>query len=176
MVCIKALFSEDEIERRVEELASEIVSSLSPEFVIVGVLVGSFVFVADLIRVLGRLNCAPEVEFIRLSSYQDSTQPVGAPRLLGGIPGNLVGKRILLVDDIVDTGHSMAYAKSLVLDAGAESVNTCALLNKPSRREIELSLNHVGFTIEDVFVVGYGIDYANEFRHLPYIGRVNEDV
>ena len=112
---------------------------------------------------------------LRLSSYRDATEAAGAPRLIGGLPGNLAGKRILLVDDIVDTGHTLAHAKSLILDAGAESVETCALLDKPSRREIELSVDHVGFTIEDVFVVGYGIDYAREFRHLPYIGKVDGD-
>ena len=175
MVSVTALISEDEIKRRVDELAGEIHSSLSPEFLIIGILVGSFVFIADLIRVLDRLGCATEVEFIRLSSYRDATEAAGAPRLIGGLPGNLAGKRILLVDDIVDTGHTLAHAKSLILDAGAESVETCALLDKPSRREIELSVDHVGFTIEDVFVVGYGIDYAREIRHLPYIGKVDGD-
>ena len=155
-----------------DELADEIKSSLPQKFLIVGVLVGSFVFIADLIRALDRMGRTPEVEFIRLSSYRDSKEPVSAPRLIGSIPDNLTGKRILLVDDIVDTGHSLAYARSLLLDAGAESVETCALLDKPSRREIDMSLDHVGFTIEDLFVVGYGIDYAKEFRHLRYIGKV----
>ena len=172
---ITVLIGKDEIERRVDELASEISSSLPLEFVIVGVLVGSFVFIADLIRALDRMGRAPEVEFIRLSSYQDSMEPVGAPRLIGGIPNDLAGKRVLLVDDIVDTGHSLAQARSLIEDAGTASVETCALLDKPSRREIDLSLDHVGFTIEDVFVVGYGIDYAKEFRHLPFIGKITGD-
>jgi hypoxanthine phosphoribosyltransferase len=169
---VAVLIGEQEIRRRIDELAGEIAASQPPQFLIVGILVGSFVFTADLIRALDRLGRAPQVEFIRLSSYRDAKEPLGAPRLIGPPPDNLAGRKILLVDDVVDTGHSMERAKSMILDEGAERVNSCALLDKPSRRQVDVTLDHVGFTIEDVFVVGYGIDYAREFRHLPYIGKV----
>jgi hypoxanthine phosphoribosyltransferase len=96
----------------------------------------------------------------------------GEVRLIGAVPEEVAGRAVLVVDDIVDTGRSLAYARDRLLEAGASKVWTCTLLDKPSRREVEFTADFVGFLIEDVFVVGYGIDFAERYRHLPYIGVV----
>lgn len=172
MNAITKLFGEQQIQRRVHELASDIAKSISGEFTVVGILKGSFVFVADLVRALDASGLAPRVEFIRLSSYGTSRESSGRLQLMGEIPRGLEGGTVVLVDDITDTGWSLDYARKLLFEHGALEVYSCTLLDKPSRRRIEFSPEFVGFTVEDVFVVGYGIDYAEAYRHLPYIGWI----
>jgi hypoxanthine phosphoribosyltransferase len=169
---VTRLFDEAAIARRVEELASEIARAISGEFTIVGLLKGSFVFVADLVRALDRAGRAPRVEFMQLRSYGCGRESSGDVRLIGEVPQGIEGRRILLVDDIADTGWSLVYARNLLQDRGASEIRICALVDKPSRRKVELSLDFVGFTVGDVFVVGYGIDWAEAYRHLPYIGSI----
>lgn len=173
MASVTKLFDETAIAARVDALAGEIVAALPGDLVLVGLLKGSFVFLADLIRALDRAGAAPAVEFIRLSSYGHGRASSGTVRLIGNAPADVAGRAILLVDDIVDTGRSLVFARDLFAAAGAASVSTCALLDKPSRREVEIAADFVGFTVDDVFVVGYGIDDAEKFRHLPYIGAVS---
>jgi hypoxanthine phosphoribosyltransferase len=122
---------------------------------------------------LERAGAGPEIEFIQLSSYGSAKESSGAVRLIGDIPAGLAARPVLLVDDIVDTGRSIAYAATQLRERGVEDLWTCALLDKPQRREIEVALDFVGFTIDDVFVVGYGTDYAEKYRHLPYIGALD---
>jgi hypoxanthine phosphoribosyltransferase len=169
---VSKLFDEAEIVLRVEVLAGEIVRALGPEFVVIGVLKGSFVFLADLVRALARAGATPNIEFMRLASYGQKKESSGEVLLLGDAPRDFGGRAVLLVDDIVDTGLSMAYGKRLLAERNASSVRTCALLDKPSRRQVDVAIDFVGFEIPDVFVVGYGIDYAEQYRYLPYIGRV----
>jgi hypoxanthine phosphoribosyltransferase len=169
---VSKLFDEAEIAARVETLAGEIVRSLGSEFVVIGVLKGSFVFLADLVRALARAGATPAVEFMRLASYGQKQESSGEVQLLGDVPRDFEGRAVLLVDDIVDTGLSMAYGKRLLTERHASRVRTCALLDKPSRRQVEVAIDFVGFEIPDVFVVGYGIDYAEQYRYLPYIGKV----
>ncbi len=173
MTEVTKLYGEDEIARRVRELAAELAAVLEGEFTVAAVLKGSFVFAADLIRALDREGLGPRVEFLRLSSYGQAKQSSGEVRLIGDAPEDFAGRKVLLLDDIVDTGRSLAHARELILARGASQVLTVALLDKPSRREVEIAADFVGFTIEDLFVVGYGIDYAEDFRHLPYIGTVD---
>jgi hypoxanthine phosphoribosyltransferase len=170
---ITKLFDEREIAIRVEELARTAVNHLPSNFVIVGLLVGSFVFVADLIRVLHRIGCNPMVEFIRLSSYGLEQESSGDIRLIGEPELNLAGRAVLLVDDIVDTGRTICFACDLLREKRVSSILTCVLVDKPSRRELPIDLDLVGFTVPNVFVVGYGIDYAHEYRHLPFIGAIH---
>lgn len=173
MASVTTLFDEAAIARRVDELAGEIAMTLPREFAVVGLLKGGFVFMADLIRALDRAGAAPGVEFLRLSSYGDARRSSGVVRVIGEPPKGIAGQAVLLVDDILDTGRSLAFARDLLSEAGAASVSTCALLDKPSRREVEIAADYVGFTVDDVFVVGYGIDDAERYRHLPYIGVVD---
>ena len=170
---VTELFDEQEIASRVEELARMAVDRLPGNFVVVGLLIGSFVFVADLIRALHRIGCKPGVEFIRLSSYGLGRKSSGNVRLIGETELDLAGRVVLLVDDIVDTGRTLLYARDLLRARKATNVFTCALLDKPSRREVAINPDFVGFTIPDVFVVGYGIDYAHQYRQLPFIAMVN---
>jgi hypoxanthine phosphoribosyltransferase len=170
---VTKLFDEREIAARVEEIASETVDRLPRDFLIVGLLVGSFVFVADFIRALHRIGCAPSVEFIRFSSYGDKQESSGNVRLIGETQLDLSGRAVLLVDDIVDTGRTLLHARGLIREKKASIVLTCALIDKPSRREVAIDPDFVGFTVPDVFMVGYGIDYAHQYRQLPFIGMID---
>ena len=165
---VEQLFDEATVAARVGELAGEIAATLPPEFTFVALLQGSFVFAADLVRALSRLGCAPRVEFMRVSSYGHDTKSSGIVSLMGDVPQAVRGEPVLLVDDIHDTGRTLAFTRSFLIERGATRVWTCTLLDKPSRREVESTADFVGFTIPDVFVVGYGIDWAERYRHLPY--------
>ena len=169
---IRILLSEAEIAARVEALAGEIAQTIPGDFVMVGLLKGAAVFVADLARALHRAGAHPEIEFIRLSSYGLAKVSSGEVRLLGDIASDIEGRRVLLIDDIVDTGRSIAFAAALLRQRKIGGLWTCALLDKPQRREVEAPIDFVGFRIEDVFVAGYGVDHAEKHRHLPYIGVV----
>jgi hypoxanthine phosphoribosyltransferase len=169
---LRILFSAVEIAARVEALAAEIARTLPADLVMVGILKGATVFVADLARALDRAGGHPEIEFIWLASYGLAKQSSGAVQLLGDIPAGLAGRAVLLVDDIVDTGRSIAYAAAQLRQCGVSDLWICALLDKPQRREIEVAIDFVGFSVGDVFVVGYGTDHAEKYRHLPYIGTV----
>ena len=174
MTKVTPLFDEARIAARVKSLADEITAAISEPFVMVGLLKGSFVFVADLARALDRAGAAPQIEFLRLSSYGLGTESSGDVHLLGDIPTDVAGRRVLLVDDIVDTGRSIAYAQALLRQRDVGTLSTCALIDKPSRREVTVTADFVGFTIDDLFIAGYGIDYAERYRHLPYIGVVTD--
>jgi len=167
------LFDEKEITARVEELARAAAARLPENFMVVGLLVGSFVFVADLVRALYRVGCNPSVEFMRLNSYGIGRESSGTVRLIGELELDPAGRAVLLVDDIVDTGRSLLYARDLLRDKQASNILTCALVDKPSRRELPIEVDFVGFTIPDVFIVGYGIDYAHDCRHLPFIAKID---
>ena len=167
------LFDAATIAARVDAMAADIVATMGPRLVTVGLLKGSFVFLADLIRALDRAGARPGVEFLRLSSYGLGTVSAGQVHLIGDVPTDLGGRRLLLVDDIVDTGRSIAYAATLLRQRDIADLRTCALLDKPTRREVDLVPDFVGFEVPDVFVAGYGIDYAERYRHLPYIAAVN---
>lgn len=170
---ITKLFDEREITTRVEQLARAAGDRLPDDFVVVGLLVGSFVFVADLIRALQRIGRNPGVEFIRISSYGLGRESSGEVRLIGELELDIAGRAVLLIDDIVDTGRTLAYARDLLRERNASRILTCALVDKPSRREVSIDIDFVGFTVPDVFIVGYGIDYAHEYRHLPFIGAID---
>ncbi len=163
------LFDEQEIQTRIEELAQEISRSVPDDFMILGLLKGSFVFIADLARALYRVDRHPEIEFMRLSSYGLEKSSAGEVHLLGDCPMDLSGRHVLLVDDIVDTGRSIAYARAVLEQREVAKLWSCVLLDKPNRREVDVDVDFVGFTIDDVFVAGYGIDYAEKFRELPHI-------
>jgi hypoxanthine phosphoribosyltransferase len=170
---VAILFTEEAVTRRVDELAAAIAADLPPSFTLVGLLKGSFMFVADLARALSRAGCRVRIEFMRVSSYGSGTTSSGIVSLMGDAPAGVRAEPVLLVDDIQDTGRTLAFTRQFLLERGAARVWTCTLLDKPSRREVTGDeVDFVGFTIPDVFVVGYGIDYAERYRELPYIGRV----
>jgi hypoxanthine phosphoribosyltransferase len=169
-----ALMSEAVIEARVAQLAARIDRDYAGagELVLIGVLKGSFIFLSDLAR---RLSIPHRVEFIAVSSYgaRESEQPE-AVRLLMDVRHDVGGDHVLLVEDIVDTGHTLAYLKRLLEARSPASLKTCTLLHKPDRTEEYVELDYLGFTIPDVWVVGYGLDYAEQYRTLPYIAELPE--
>lgn len=169
---ITQLHGKEEIAARVRELAARISADLPEDFVIVALLKGSFVFVADLVRALHEAGAGPEVEFMRLSSYGLRKVSSGEVHLVGDVPTDLGGRSVLLVDDILDTGRSVAYARALLEQREVARIWTCVLVDKPSRREVEAPAEFIGFTVSDVFVAGYGIDYAERYRCLPFIAEV----
>jgi hypoxanthine phosphoribosyltransferase len=168
----RPLYTEAQIRERVETLSHDIARRLGDEFVIVSILNGAFLFTADLVRALGRRGCRPRVEFITLKSYGDGTQSSGDVRLVGILPEQIEGMPVLLIDDVLDSGRTLMTASSLLADRGAGPVSTCVLLDKPARREVPVTPDFAGFAVDDVFVVGYGIDYAERYRYLPYLGYV----
>jgi hypoxanthine phosphoribosyltransferase len=170
---LTTLIGEDLIAERVGELAAEISRDYAGrgELILIGVLKGSFVFLADLTR---RLDIPHRVEFIAVSSYGDrESEDPGAVRLILDVRHDIGGKHVLVVEDIVDTGHTLAYLVRLLNARMPASLRTCTLLRKPDRAEVDVAIDYLGFDIPDVWVVGYGLDLADRWRALPYIGQVD---
>ena len=168
---IDELISAKAIAARIEALAREIRTAFegSDKLVVVGLLRGSFVFIADLVRELG-MNV--EVDFLEVSSYGDAMESSREVRILKDLRGEIAGRDVLVVEDIVDTGFTLAYVVKLLSTRGPRRLETIALLDKPSRRETEIRATWTGFEIPDEFVVGYGINFAQRNRNLPFIGCV----
>ena len=170
---VSHLFSEAEVQARVGELAAAIAATLPPSFTLVGLLKGSFVFVADLARALHRPGAARGSSSCGSRATAARRRSSGIVSLMGDAPAGVKGEPVLLVDDIQDSGRTLAFTREFLLQRGATQVWTCTLLDKPSRREVAWGeVDFVGFAIPDVFVVGYGIDYAERYRELPFIGKV----
>ena len=163
------LFTPDRIRERVRQLGAEICAGYPDgcEVHLVSVLKGGVVFLADLMRVLAR---PATVDFVRLASYGSGMRASSPPRLVKDLDDDVAGRDVLIVEDIVDTGRTLALLIDTVRARGPRSLRTVTLLDKPSRRRVEVDVEHVGFTIPDRFVVGYGLDHAERYRHLPYIG------
>ena len=168
------LISEQEIQTRVAELAAEISADYeaADDLVMVGVLKGAFVFLADLSR---KLTIPRTIEFIAVSSYGSGSRSSGAVRLVMDVRANIEGKHVLIVEDIVDTGHTLKYLIGMLESHRPASVKTAALVRKAERAEVEVKVDYLGFDIGDEWVVGYGLDYGEQNRTLPYIGVVDPD-
>jgi hypoxanthine phosphoribosyltransferase len=167
----EVLISEDDIQARVIALAKQISSDYDDgsELVMVGVLKGSFIFLADLSR---RLDIPRTIEFMAVSSYGSGSVSTGAVRLVMDVRGNIEGKHVLIVEDIVDTGHTLKYLIGLMESHRPASVKTAALVRKAESAEVDVTIDYLGFDIGDEWVVGYGLDYNEQNRTLPYIGVI----
>lgn len=170
---VEILISETEITARVNQLAKQITESYpnTEQLVVVGLLRGSFIFIADLVR---RLNLPVEVDFMTVSSYGDATISSRQVKILKDLETNIHNRDVLVVEDIIDTGYTLAQVLKIMQTRGPSSLSVRTLLNKPSRREIEVDIRWTGFDIPDEFVIGYGIDYAQQGRNLPHIGFVQK--
>jgi hypoxanthine phosphoribosyltransferase len=167
------LFTEDQIRRRVKELVEEMAGVCrGPNFAMVGILRGSFMFFADLVREINRHGIHPRIDFTALESYGSGTESSGVVRLARDVSLDVAGADVMLVDDILDTGRTLSFACGHLRGRGAATVRTCVLLDKPSRRAVPIRGDYVGFAVEDAFVVGYGLDYDSRYRELPYIAKV----
>ena len=169
---VKVLFDEAAIAERTEALAREIAAVEPKDLLVVAILKGSFMFAADLLRALHRVGLEPQVEFFHLSSYLDGTVSSGAVKILRDIDSTVRDRDVLVVDDILESGRTLAFAKDLLVARGARRVLICTMLEKPGKRAVALDADFVGFQCPDVFVVGYGMDVAHFYRELPFIGRV----
>ena len=166
------LIGADDIRKRVDELAAQISTDYADkgELVLICVLKGAFIFLADLSR---KLTIPRHIEFIAVSSYQHGSVPSGAVRLVMDVRASIEGRHVLIVEDIVDTGHTLHYLINMLESRGPASVRTCALLHKEHKTEVDVEVDYLGFTIGDEWVVGYGLDFAEQDRTLPYIGVVH---
>lgn len=169
---VTVLFDEDKIAERTEELAREVAATKPVNLLVVAILKGSFVFAADLMRALYRAGLEPQVEFFHLASYYQGTVSSGAVKILRDIESSVRDRDVLLVDDILESGRTLAFAKDLLAARGARRVLVCTILEKPGKRAVSIDADFVGFVCPDVFVVGYGMDVAHSYRELPFIGRV----
>jgi len=168
---IDELISAKAIAARVEALAKDISDYFAgtEKLVVIGLLRGSFIFIADLAR---ELDLPVEVDFLEVSSYGDATESSREVRILKDLRGEIAGRDVLVVEDIVDTGRTLRHVLDILATRHPKRVEVCALLDKPSRREVDVKARWIGFEIPDRFVVGYGIDYAQRNRNLPHIGAV----
>ncbi len=163
----EVLISEEVLRQRVTELAAEIRRDAPSDLHLICVLKGAFIFLSDLVRALpGKVS----LDFMAVSSYAKGTTTSGEVRLLKDLDSTLDGRHVVIVEDIVDTGLTLHYLQEILRARGPRSLRTACLLSKPSRRQIDVKVDYIGFEIEDKFVVGYGLDFAEEYRNLPFIG------
>lgn len=170
---IETLIRREEIQQRIAELAKEInhhyQHNHTEKLVVIGLLRGSFMFMADLVRLL---NLPVEVDFLTASSYGQGTESSRDVRILKDLDGEIQGKDVLIIEDIIDTGFTLSKVRDLLNLRSPRTLAICTLLDKPCRREVDVPVEWIGFTIPDEFVVGYGIDYAQHYRNLDYIAQV----
>ena len=171
---LKVLVTEEELQKRVAELGEALYDKFqgkNPLFL--GVLKGSFIFMADLIRAT---QLKSDLEFMSVSSYANATESSGRVRIVQDVQHDITGRDIIVVEDILDSGNTLAYLKNYLLGKGAASITIVTLLDKPARRTKAITADYAGFVVPDEFVVGYGLDYAQQYRNVPYIGVLKPEV
>ncbi|WP_181701365.1 hypoxanthine phosphoribosyltransferase [Chthonobacter albigriseus] len=171
---IDVLYSEEAIAERVAAIADRIAEDRPERLLVVAILKGSFMFAADLMRALHRVGLEPQVEFMMLSSYGEATVSSGTVRIVRDIDTDVKGRDVLIVDDILESGRTLAFARRLIAERGASRVKVAVLLEKPGKRKAEIQADHVGFVCPDEFVVGYGMDAAHAWRQLPFVGVIKD--
>ena len=170
----EVLFSEEQLDRRVREIAAEITRDYEgKEIMLISVLRGSFVFMADLCR---RIDLPCTLDFMSVSSYGKGTTSSGQVQITRDLSSDISGKHIIVVEDILDSGNTLSYLLKLLEQRKPASIRLCTLLNKPDRRVKHVDVHYCGFDIPDAFIVGYGLDYAEQYRNLPYIGILKPEV
>ncbi|GBF28377.1 hypoxanthine phosphoribosyltransferase [bacterium MnTg02] len=172
---VEVIFSAEMIAGRIDELAQDIARGHFDRLMVVAILKGSFVFAADLLRALYKAGIQPEVEFISLTSYRGTTVSSGQVNIVRDIESDVKDRNILLIDDILESGRTLAFAKDLLAARGAHKVATCVLLDKPVARAADIAADFRAFECPDTFVVGYGMDLDHKYRELPFVGRLRPD-
>lgn len=170
---IPILFTAAEIKERVEALAGEVAAKMPADFLVVALLRGSFMFTADFVRELSAISVHPQIDFMTLSSYGSGTQSSGEVMVNRDLTEDVKGKTVLVVDDILETGRTLHHAVELLKERGAAEIKVAILLEKPGKLDKAIKADFIGFSIPDKFVVGYGLDYANHYRELPFIGYLD---
>ena len=170
----KVLISEDELRAKNIEMGKQITEDYKgKEVLVVGILKGSSIFMSDLIR---EVNLPLQIDYMVVSSYGTSTESSGVVRIVKDLQHSIEGKHVLIVEDIVDTGLTLAYITEVLRGRGPASVEICTLLDKPARRKKQFDIAYVGFEVPDEFIVGYGIDYAEHYRNLPFVGALKRSI
>ncbi len=169
----EVLISKEQLEKRVSELGAQISKDYEGKTILlIGILKGSVPFMADLMR---HIDGDVEIDFMSVSSYGSSTKSSGVVRIIKDLDKSIEGKHVIIVEDIVDSGLTLSYLKSHLLSRHPASLKVCTMLDKPARRKVEFTPDYCGFEIEDKFIVGYGLDFDQKFRHLPYISWIKEE-
>ena len=170
---IRVMLSEEQVNLRTRELAEQISKDFEGKTVhLICILKGSVFFSCELAK---RITVPVTIDFMSVSSYGDETVSSGRVRIVKDLDESLHGKNVLIVEDIIDSGRTLSFLVDLLSSRGPESLTICTLLDKPERREVSVDVKYVGFEIPDVFVVGYGLDYAQKYRNLPYVGVVENE-
>ncbi|HEY4344342.1 MAG TPA: hypoxanthine phosphoribosyltransferase [Parvibaculum sp.] len=169
---ISVLFDAEALGRRVRELADEIVADMGREMLVIPVLKSSFIFAADLLRALHDAGAEPDMDFIGLSSYGRGTLSLGEVKIVRDTEVDIADRDVLIVDDILESGRTLAFAKDLMAARRARSVKTCLLLDKPGKLAVPVKADFTGFQCPDKFVIGYGMDVAHAYRQLPFVGVI----
>ena len=169
---IEVIFSASAIAERIALMARQIAAAQLGDLLVVAILKGSFVFAADLLRALHGAGLAPQVDFLSLSSYRAGTHSSGKVAIVRDIEADVRGRNVLIIDDILESGRTLAFARDLIAARGAQRVLTCVLLDKPVPRAAGIRADFIAFECPKVFVVGYGMDLAHRLRELPFVGRV----
>ncbi len=171
---LKVLISEAELDKKVKELGKKISEDYKGKnLMMVSVLKGSVVFMADLMRAI---NIPCEIDFMSVSSYGSGVKTSGVVKIIKDLDINLEGQDLLIVEDILDSGLTLSYIKSILLERAPSSISICTLLDKPERRQADIKADYIGFQVPDQFVVGYGLDYDEKYRNMPYIGILKPEV
>ena len=171
---LRVLLSEDEIREKVRELGGKITADYkNSNLMLVTVLKGAVVFLADLMR---QIDVPAEIDFMVVSSYGSGVKSSGVVKIVKDLDVPLAGKDILIVEDVLDSGLTLSYIKELLESRGPRSIRIATLLDKPSRRKVDLQADYIGFSVPDEFVIGYGLDYDEKYRNLPYIGILKPEV
>lgn len=170
----RVLFNEEQIRERIKELGAQISKDYAgKDLLIIGILRGVAIFIGDISR---SIDIPLEIDFMAISSYGASTRSSGVVRILKDLDSSITGRHVLIVEDIVDTGLTLSYLLRMLQERRPASVEICALLDKPARRLVDVQAKYLGFTIPDHFVVGYGLDYGQKFRNLPFVGILKPEV
>ena len=171
---LRVLLSEDEIREKVRELGGKITADYkNSNLMLVTVLKGAVVFLADLMR---QIDVPAEIDFMVVSSYGSGVKSSGVVKIVKDLDVPLAGKDILIVEDILDSGLTLSYIKELLESRGPRSIRIATLLDKPSRRKVDLQADYIGFSVPDEFVIGYGLDYDEKYRNLPYVGVLKPEI
>ena len=170
----EVLFTEAELNERISELGEQITADYEGKsLIVVGILKGSNIFTSDLVR---KINLPLKMDFMAVSSYGNATESTGVVKILKDLDRGIEGEHVLIVEDIVDSGLTLKYLKDILLTRNPASIKVCTLLDKPARRKEDIKPDYLGYEVPDEFIVGYGIDYAEHYRNLPYVGILKREV
>ena len=170
----QVLYTQEQVDSRLDELAKQLTAKYQDECpLVVSVMTGALVFTSDMLK---RLPFKLNLDYVDVSSYANGSQSAGRVKLIQDLSSDIKGRPVIIMEDIIDTGHTLKYLADLLQNRGAKSIEICALLDKPDRREVDVEADYVGFKVPDEFIVGYGLDYSGFYRNLPYIGILKRSV